>query len=203
LYHTEDWSSLPFNERLALAVERCSGVESYNDANMSETDGPRFYQEMYDNDFTFNYLWNPKKWEEKTLAEGHDWTITETGWIPVHVNDIDNQDRHAKTGVPLTLRMAIIGAYQAYYTDKEHIKPITALQRNGGVLEPKKIMDYFVNSYNHSTTSYSGIDPYKQSEQFREQRTSLDLSSQYEEMEEQEEIEEAEEVEETEDDSPF
>jgi hypothetical protein len=196
LYHNADWSNLPFNERLALAVERCSGSESYNDANMSETDGPRFYREMYDSDTTFQYLWNPKVWEDKTVAEGYEWTITDPGWIPVHVHGIDSQDRHYGAGVPLTLKMAIMGSYQAYYTDSEHIKPITALHRNGGTLESKKIMDYFVNSYNHSTTSYSGIDPYEQSEQFRQTRTSLDESP--EEYEEEEEVEE-----ESEDDSPF
>ena len=186
LYHTDDWSNLPFNERLALAVERCSGSESYNDANMSETDGPRFYQEMYNNDPTFNYLWNPKVWEEKTLNEGYEWTITEIGWVPIHVHDLDSQDRHIPNGVPFTLRMAIIGAYQAYYTDQEHIKPITALQRNEGVIDSKKIMDYFVNSYNNSTTTYSGIDTYEQSDKFREKRTTVDQSPDFEEEYEEE-----------------
>jgi hypothetical protein len=189
LYHNTDWSHLPFNERLALAVERCSGVEPYNDANMSETDGPRLYREMFANDSTFSYLWDPQQWEEKTSEEGVDWTLQDNVWIPIHVQDIDSQDRHVGNGVPLTLRMAITGAYQAYYTDKVHIKPITALQRNAGVLESKDIMDYFVRSYNNSVTNYAGIDPYEQSQEFRQNRTKLDETPHFEEDEEQEEEE--------------
>jgi len=198
LYHNDDWSNLPFNERLALAVERCSGSESYNDANMSETDGPRFYQEMYSNDKTFNYLWDPKVWEEKTLNQGYEWTTTDSCWIPIHVHDIDSQGAHHPTGVPFTLRMAIIGAYQAHYDDREHIKPITALQRNDGVIDSKQIMNYFVTSYNSSATTYSGVDPYKQSDEFRESRTTLNQTSTFHEEEEYPEEENDED-----DETPF
>lgn len=206
LYHNTDWSHLPFNERLALAVERCSGVEPYNDANMNETDGPRFYSEMYHNDSTFSYLWNPRHWEEKTSEEGVDWTLQEQNnvWIPIHVQDLDSQDRHMPGGVPFTLRMAITGAYQAYYSDKQHIKPITALQRSGGVLDSKEIMDYFVRSYNNSVTDYAGIDPYQQSENFRKERTKLDETIDFDEDHEEEPEEEEENDEDSQDgDGPF
>lgn len=202
LYHNADWSHLPFNERLALAVERCSGVEPYNDANMSETDGPRFYKEMFNNDSTFSYLWDPYNWETKTTEEGVDWTLQDNVWVPIHVKNVDSQDKHSTGGVPLTLRMAIIGAYQAYYTDKVHIKPITALQRNGGVLESKEIMDYFVRAYNTSATTYSGIDPYELSEKFREDRTSLYETEHYSEDEEEPEEEDSDEENED-DEGPF
>lgn len=200
LYHNTDWSHLPFNERLALAVERCSGVEPYNDANMSETDGPRFYREMYENEDSLSYLWDPTDWEEKTSKEGFEWTTQTNCWIPIHVRDLDSQDRHVVNGVPFTLRMAIIGAYQAYYSDGVHVKPITALQRNEGVLPTKDIMNYFVRSYNNSSTTYSGVDPYELSEKFRNERTALDETEDHSEEEPEEEHDEDQDQD---DDGPF
>lgn len=194
LYHKEDWSNLPFNERLALAIERCSGSEAYNDANMSETDGPRFYHQMYDGEKEVSYLWNPKLWEEKTISEGHSWTL-DAGWIPVMVESIDSQDRHKTGGEQLTLKMAILGSYRAYYTDSIPVKPITALQRQGG-LEAQSVMSYFVSAYNDSATSYAGLDTMSMSEKFRDSRTSVNNSANYEE-------EEPEPEEEPEEDLPF
>lgn len=187
LYHNTDWSTLPFNERLALAIERCSGVESYNDANMSETDGPRFYQTMFSQDPSFSYFWNPVKWEKKTQDEGHDWTL-DAPWIPVMVKDIDSQDRHwiGPDAVPLTFKMALVGSYQSYYTDKVHLKPINALQRNNGVIDTKDIMNYFVQSYNNSATTFSGLDTFSKSEEFRDKRSELNVEPIYETEEEPE-----------------
>ena len=179
LYLKEDWSQLPFNERLALALERCSGAETYNDGNMSETDGPRFYEELYSSDQTVSYLWNPRKWEEKTISEGHSWAL-DAGWIPVKVESIDSQSMHYTGGQQLTLKMAILGSYQSYYTDKEHVKPITALQRRVGI-SVEKIMSYFVRSYNASATSYVGVDTLSLSEEFRESKNSVKNDSESEE----------------------
>jgi len=200
LYHNTDWSQLPFNERLALAIERCSGVESYNDANMNETDGPRFYQEMFQNDKSFSYLWNPYAWEEKSQKEGFEWTLS-AHWIPVMVKDIDSQDRHY-TGFdakPLTFKMALTGSYQAYYTDKVLLKPINALQRNAGIIDTKDIMNYFVQSYNNSFTTYSGVDTFDKSDIFRNQRSqnSLGAHEDYEEPEPEHDEDESDE------DGPF
>ncbi len=116
MYHNEDWSNLPFNERLAKAIDRCSGTEAYNDGNMSETDGPRFYQEHYEDNSNFGYLWNPQRWENKSTAEGFDWTLDPDLWVPIRVSDINNQGSHDEDGEALTLKMAIFGDYKAYYT---------------------------------------------------------------------------------------
>lgn len=185
LYLNEDWSNLPFNERMALALERCSGVESYNDANMSETDGPRFYAEMFNNDQSFSYLWNPKQWEEKSQSEGSDWTLT-APWIPILVNGIDSQDRHSASekAVPFTFKMAITGSYQAYYTDKLHLKPINALQRDTQNVTVDTVMDYFVQSYNHSSTAYVGVDTLDASSKFRNSRKGVNQPSLFDEDEE-------------------
>lgn len=200
LYLNEDWSHLPFNERLALAVERCSGIESYNDQNMSETDGPRFYKEMYSSDQSFSYFWNPYQWEKKSQEEGYEWTLS-APWIPILVNGVDSQDSHSTSSkaVPFTFKMAITGAYQAYYTDKLPLKPINALQRSGGVLDSQDIMNYFVQSYNNSNTVFSGIDTFGKSEEFRDNRSASSSGS----YQEEETYEEEESEPEPEDDSPF
>ena len=178
LYLNEDWSNLPFNERLALAVERCSGVESYNDANMSETDGPRFYQSMFSNDSSFSYLWNPSKWEDKSQQEGYEWTLS-APWIPILVQNIDSQDRHSteSDAVPFTFKMAITGAYQAYYTDKLPLKPINALQRDTSNISISNVMSYFVQSYNNSATSYVGTDTLDASSKFRDKRKNVNQAT--------------------------
>lgn len=182
LYLNDDWSSLPFNERLGLALERCSGAESYNDQNMNETDGPTFYKQMYSSQSFISYLWTPQEWEQKTTNEGFEWTMDSENspWIPIMVAGADSQDRHASTSdaVPLTFKMALTGKYKSYYSDTDLIKPINALQRTGGILPLSQIFDYFVKSYNSSDTNYSGIDSMSLSEEFRENRTDgvLDFS---------------------------
>ena len=165
LYHNEDWSTLPFNERLNRALERCSGVEVYNDANMSETDGPRFYQERE----MPLYTWSPGKWEQKSTEEGWEWTLDSSNWIPIQVEGRDSQGHHKEGGVPLTLVDAIIGNYSSYYGDTYLPKPINALTRPDLNIESKKVTDWFVKSYNSSKTTFSGLDPYSASSQIREQ----------------------------------
>jgi len=91
LYHRDSWQGLPFNEKIVKFAERCSGVETYNDANMSETDGPRFYKE---NDMP-EYLWNPSAWETKTSEEGYAWVLNVDNWIPILVKDQDNQGQQS------------------------------------------------------------------------------------------------------------
>lgn len=206
LYLNEDWSHLPFNERLALAIERCSGIESYNDANMSETDGPRFYQMMYQEQEAFSYFWNPSDWEGKTIKEGHDWTLA-ASWIPIMVKGLDSQDRHwtGQEAVPLTFKMALTGTYQAYYTDKMHLKPINALQRDTENLSTGVIMDYFVQSYNSSATNYVGVDLIEESKKHRDARHTMAQSSLFDEdsQEPEEHDEDQDNNEPDEDNSPF
>jgi hypothetical protein len=167
LYHNEDWSTLPFNERLNRALERCSGVEVYNDANMSETDGPRFYQERE----MPLYTWSPSKWEKKSTEEGWEWTLDSSNWIPIHVESRDSQGQHKENGIPLTLVDAIIGNYSSYYGDTYLPKPVNALTRSDLEINPIQVTDWFVKSYNSSKTTFSGLDPYSASSQIREQNS--------------------------------
>lgn len=168
LYHNQDWTSLPFNERLSKALERCSGVEVYNDANMSETDGPRFYEK---NDMP-EYTYNPLVWEQKTAEQGYDWTLDSSNWIPVLVKSKDDQGAHFNDGVQLTLLDAITGNYQAYYHDNMIPKPINAITRSDLTINSKQVTDWFVRSYNSSTTNFQGIDPYSDSSAIRESKSS-------------------------------
>jgi hypothetical protein len=146
LYHNEDWSSLPLNERIVRFIERCSGVETYNDANMSETDGPRFYAAKGKP----TYITDPTEWQDKTEADGFEWTLDPELWIPVLVQDADHQDKHYEDGIPLTFADALIGDYQAYYSDSVHTKPINAIIRPDKKLSADKVLSYFVKSYNQA-----------------------------------------------------
>jgi len=168
LYHNEDWSNLPFNERLIKAIDRCSGTEAYNDQNMSETDGPRFYSEHYKNNPDYQYLWDPKEWQNKTVKEGSDWTLSDI-WIPVRVSSIDSQSQHVPNGQYLTLQMAVCGDYQAYYGDKYIPKPINAIQRNEFSNGIKLITNWFTRAFVSAKTKYTGLDMAAESIKAREQ----------------------------------
>lgn len=184
LYHNSDLSNLPFNERLNRTLERCSGVEVYNDGNMSETDGPRFYQE---NEMPL-YTWSPGKWENKSTEEGWEWTLDSSNWIPILVEGRDSQGHHKQDGVPLTLIDALVGNYSSYYGDTYLPKPVNALTRQDLNIESKKVTDWFVKSYNSSKTTFSGLDPYSASSLVREQ-TSVAPPTLFNEDEDQEDDE--------------
>lgn len=163
LYHNESWLKLPFNEKVIRFAERCSGVETYNDANMSETDGPRFYQERKKP----SYLWDPVQWQNKTETEGLNWIFNDDNWIPILVKDQDNQDRHYDDGIPLTLQMAMLGNYQSYYTDPYRPKPVNILSRPDLKLPSKKITDWIARSYNNSLLSDVSYDPLEATKEHR------------------------------------
>jgi hypothetical protein len=151
LYHRDDWSSLPFNEKLSRFIERCSGVETYNDANMSETDGARFYQHHNKPE----YFWNPSEWESKSSSEGFNWTLDSDLLIPVKVKDMDNQGQHDDNGVPLTLGMAMLGNYQAYYYDDQHTKMYNKVSRSDMELNNKDIANFVKASFAASPVTYT------------------------------------------------
>lgn len=159
LYHKDDWSTLPFNEKVTRFIERCSGVETYNDANMSETDGPRFYAAKGKP----LYFTDPAHWQEKSTNEGFIWTLDDQLLIPVLVKDMDNQDRHVDDGQPLTLAMAMLGNYQAYYTDTNIPKMYNVISRSDMQLENKHIADFFKKSFATAPVTYAHRpkdDPY-------------------------------------------
>lgn len=163
LYHRDDWSNLPFNEKIVRFAERCSGVETYNDANMSETDGPRFYK---DNDMP-EYTWNPDVWQQKSLEEGIDWTLDPSNWIPILVKDQDHQDKHYPDGEPLTIQMAMLGDYQGYYTDNYRPKPINILSRSDLFMDQKTISNWIARVYNNSSTTDKSYNPMEASKEAR------------------------------------
>lgn len=163
LYHNHDISSYPFSEKLAHILERCSGVEAYNDQNMSETDGPRFYSYADKPQI----LWDPVSWEAHSSEHGYEWTLDPDLWIPVLVYDKDNQDKHYDGGKNLTISDAILGNYQAYYTDPLIPKHINKISREDYSLESSLVFDWFKQAYNSSHTSLPTINTISQSQEIK------------------------------------
>lgn len=155
LYLKEDWSDLPLNEKISRFIERCSGVETYNDANMSETDGPRFYRDHYENDSDLAYLWDPQLWQAKSVREGFDWTLDPNIWIPVKVASIDSQGSHNSNGIELTLSGALLGNYQAYYTDNNIPKFYNVVSREDLNLTNEHVAKFVKKSFAASSINYS------------------------------------------------
>lgn len=170
LYQNEDWSQLPLNERIVRFIERCSGVETYNDGNMSETDGTRFYSKHGKPDYT----WDPIAWQEKSYQEGYEWTLDEDLWIPVLVTSMDEQGKHDPNGVPLTFADALVGDYKAYYYDEETTKPINAIIRPDKEISSNKVLSYFVRSYNISNVNPNVLlnDTFTTAEKIKENKSS-------------------------------
>lgn len=113
LYHRDDTTNMTIAEKAAYVGLRCSGNEAYNDGNMSETDGPRFYA---DNNMPV-YTYDPARWEKKSETDGIDWVLDADNWIPILVQGPDNQTQHHPGGKPLTLRDAMYGRASFYYND--------------------------------------------------------------------------------------
>lgn len=165
LYLKEDWSELPFNEKVTRFIERCSGVETYNDANMSETDGPRFYSENNKP----SYFWNPGHWQDKSSSDGFSWTLDPDLLIPILVEGLDSQDKHYPSGQPLTLAMAMLGNYQAYYYDKDIPKTYNLVSRSDLFLTSNNIADMFKVSFAQAPAVFSSKeDPYSASLKIRQ-----------------------------------
>jgi hypothetical protein len=151
LYLKDDWSALPFNEKISRFIERCSGVETYNDANMSETDGARFYQKAGKPE----YFWDPSAWQTKSNNDGYNWTLDSDLLIPVKVKDMDDQGQHDDNGVPLTLSMAMLGNYQAYYSDAEHTKMYNKVSRSDMELKNSEIATFVKASFASAPVTYA------------------------------------------------
>jgi hypothetical protein len=151
LYHKDDWSSIPFNEKVSRFIERCSGVETYNDANMSETDGPRFYASKGKPE----YITDPQLWQQKSDEEGFNWTLDENLWIPVKVKNMDDQAQHDDDGQELTLAMAMLGNYQAYYSDTNIPKMYNVVSRPDLSFTDINIADMFKKAFASSPVNYT------------------------------------------------
>jgi hypothetical protein len=143
LYHRPSDYKEKFPDKLKHMLDRSSGIETYNDGNMSGTDGPRFYKAMYTkshpkNYNDYEYLWNPAVWEKKSKSEGFDWTIDDKLWIPIHCDSVDEQWCHIEGGLPLTFNRALYGHYSAYYQDKEENSAKAKSQNGQMFFLPKK-----------------------------------------------------------------
>lgn len=163
LYHTTDITSFPFNEKVYHILERCSGIEAYNDQNMSETDGPRFYASHYNNDSSYSHLWDPNQWQKYSEENGYEWTLDPDLWIPVMVTDIDMQGHHDPSGVPLTISMAMLGNYQAYYSDSLIPKPVNAIARFPESFTNESVENIFKRAFNSSSTENTNTNVYSDS----------------------------------------
>ncbi|CAB4143783.1 hypothetical protein UFOVP784_237 [uncultured Caudovirales phage] len=180
LYHKEDWSALSFSEKVSRLIERCSGVETYNDGNMSETDGPRFYQQNQKPPFTYD----PSAWEQMTSDSGYEWTLNPDLWIPVMVKSIDLQSQHhdAPDAIPLTFAGSILGNYQAYYTDSDIPKLYNVMSRPDLNITNKHIADMVKSSFARSeviSTFQPKDNPYEFTVKQRDKNGSTQLVLQF------------------------
>lgn len=98
-----------------------SGGGSYNDGNMSGTDGTRLYQKMLADR---PYMWDRVKWQAKTDKEGTSWICDPDNLIVVKVEGHNSQTKHVEGGVPLTLGAALFGTTRWHYEEPDTwIKP--------------------------------------------------------------------------------
>lgn len=168
LYQNHNVTEYPFNEKLIYLLDRCSGAEAYNDENMSETDGPRFYKSHYNSDQAYSRLWDPEQWQATSEENGYEWTLDSDLWAPILVSGIDNQSEHDPSGIPLTFGMAIFGNYAAYYNDTYLPKPINAIARSDLSFNVKQVFDWFKQSYNNSGTEAMQTNAFEDSAAVKE-----------------------------------
>lgn len=122
LYHRHDTKAFTLAERIEYFLNRMNGVvEPYNDANMSQTDGVRFYQRQG----APSFMWDAKNWQKKSLEEGFKWTLNPDLYIPFEVSaDPENHAQSFADKEPVyTLRRAAYEPYSAHYNDKVYTKP--------------------------------------------------------------------------------
>lgn len=145
-----------WGDKLQQVLERASGSEAYNDRNMSETDGARFYQEHRK---SLKFLWDKMAWEAKSQKEGYEWTLDADLWIPILVPSVDDQTHHAQNGVPLTVGALLEGGAASYYTTRggDASRKQHQLMRQGetptGLLQTT-----FDAAFNAHNTNQYGVD---------------------------------------------
>lgn len=117
-------------EKLFYAYERESGLhEPYNDANMSQTDGPRFYRNK-----GISLYENGGVWSAKTQNEGLGWVCNPANLIPILTKD-KYSTRHDDSGSAYTFDMAVNGPYYPYYPSRMSDQEKT-FYNNGGWSDP-------------------------------------------------------------------
>lgn len=157
IYHRDKTytDDLPLSAKIHKTVEHASGHEAYNDGNMGSTDGPRFYKDHYGGDPNYKFLYNKLEWQKKTEKEGYEWTTNPDLWIPVRVAGIDDQKGHDPNGEILTLEMAMLGNYAAYYPgkcpDEKELSLMNRIRRaDQKIPESKEMFSVFAEVFNKS-----------------------------------------------------
>lgn len=152
LYHTDDTTKYSVKQLIEYAYQRAGGGEAYNDRNMSETDGPRFYKDFKRPD----YFWDPNKWQAKSFHDGYEWTLDVNLLIPIMVQDQDHQSAHGGSH-HLCINDVMDGTYNSYYQDKWPLKPVSALKR--GLLaekHPNLMSEFLSRAIQANAESYTG-----------------------------------------------
>jgi hypothetical protein len=114
LYRNDNTTNYSFSQKISYFLERESGAnEPYNNANMSSTDGPRFYQRRK----APVYIWDPLKWQEKTKSEGVDWVLKPDLFCKIRISWQNDPaaTMHSDSGEIYTLGDAMYRSYYAYY----------------------------------------------------------------------------------------
>lgn len=121
LYQRDTSDCVTDAQRIAYVAMRCSGDEAYNDSNMEETDGTRFYEQFRPE---YQYLYSPQLWEARSERYGWEWTLENPDqWIPVRVTSRDEQDHHDDDGELLTVGAVLFGKSSYYYSDTIEVSP--------------------------------------------------------------------------------
>lgn len=143
LYHHDDTSSFTPGQKIDYMLHREAGLsEPYNNANMSSTDGPRFYQSHH----APAYMVSPVQWAAKTKSEGFEWILNEDLLIPLRVALGDHAQSYDPNAPFYTLERAMFEPYSAYYHDTEYDKPFNVLHRQGYVKDQMPFVNRLFNA---------------------------------------------------------
>jgi hypothetical protein len=114
LYRTGKDPLVTVSDKIQYAYERESGLsEPYNDNNMSQTDGPRFYKEN-----SINLFKNGEVWQKRTQEEGLDWVCDASNLIEIRTSQ-KHHEKHDSGGSTYTLQAAMEDFYQPYYPSRQ------------------------------------------------------------------------------------
>lgn len=131
IYPHQDGNGLEtLSQKIGYVLMRENGAgEPYNNANMSSTDGPRFYQGRK----APKKIWDPDAWEQETAKhEDLDWVLDKDLWQPLKIdwNSTPSAEGFSDNGEIYTLGDAIYKPYYPYYPHRfaqPFVLPMNAL----------------------------------------------------------------------------
>jgi hypothetical protein len=122
LYPRDSWSGMTMGEQIDALLQRVFGGEAYNEINMEKVDGQYLYRTLYSSRSGHDFFNLDKyDWEEKTHAEGVDWTLDPNLWIPVRCNP-NLQSSHDARRKILTLEDAMTKGIPRYSYQDDGIR---------------------------------------------------------------------------------